>query len=845
MSAVSQSTRNDAMAGRSPDRPRHARFLELIAPIQPGEGRCFLLFFSYAFVLLVAYYLVRTLREPLLLVDGSPAVKTYASAAAALALLLLVPLYGGVFRRIDKNRMVRWVTGFFITTLGALHVATRAGFDVGFVYYVWVGIFGVGIVAQFWAHAADCFDATSGRRLFPAIMMGATLGGLVGPLLFRALHGALVPAQLMLVAMALLALTLPLADWTRRSVPARSRAAGIGVEPIVARPLGGFSLILRDRYLLLVATLVVLLNCVNTMGEYLLADVVVRHAEEQVALYPWLDKGDLIGEFYANFILTVNGVTVFAQVFLVGRVFRWVGIGGAVLVLPVIALVGYGLVAFLPLLVLLQAVKVLENGADYSVMNTARQALFLPLSVAGKYEGKIATDTFFWRFGDLFPAAIVFVGLNWLHLDARQFAVVNIVLCLAWIAVATQLAKREAAGSLAGALARLAERLVAVGRFALAPRRLELAARASGWLAAGVGVLVLGVAAPADAAGGGGDRGERGLFEEEQPLAAEITLDFKALCRDPQRATCADLPATLAYHDALGHEQRVAVALRTRGRYRTDTVQCDLPALFVFFTSDTRGTPFDGESMLPLTTHCERAAEYEQYVLKEYLAYRIYNLLTSKSLRVRLVRVTYRDANGRVEPFARYAFFTEHFASFARRQHVTVHTARPFDPLTADPLEIATLDLFEYAIGNTDWSVVYGHNVLLVEGEAGLVTPVPFDFDFSGLVNAEYASVSPQLAITSVRERVFRGVCRAETDWDAAFAHFASRRDDVLALATQIEGLEPKPQADVSDYLEGAFETFASAQRRDRRIVGACRPADGGAVKHESTTRLRASTLRR
>jgi hypothetical protein len=137
---------------------------------------------------------------------------------------------------------------------------------------------------------------------------------------------------------------------------------------------------------------------------------------------------------------------------------------------------------------------------------------------------------------------------------------------------------------------------------------------------------------------------------------------------------------------------------------------------------------------------------------------------------------------------------------------------------------MATLDLFQYAIGNTDWSVVHGHNVLLVESEAGLVTPVPYDFDFSGLVDAAYATVSPQLSITHVRQRVFRGVCRAETDWSAAFAHFAAQRGAVLALATELEGLEAKHKVDAITYLEGAFTTFASPEQRDRRIVGACRP---------------------
>jgi hypothetical protein len=204
------------------------------------------------------------------------------------------------------------------------------------------------------------------------------------------------------------------------------------------------------------------------------------------------------------------------------------------------------------------------------------------------------------------------------------------------------------------------------------------------------------------------------------------------------------------------------------------------------------------------------------------LAYRIYNALTSRSLRVRLVRMTYRDIAGRSEPLERYAFFTEHFESFARRHGATVRSKKPFDPRSADAMEITTLDLFEYAIGNTDWSVVHGHNVLLVEN-AGLVTPVPFDFDFSGLVDAEYASVSPELSIRTVRQRVFRGLCNPGTDWDSAFAHFAARRADVLRLVDEVPGLQPRQGVRAVEYLEDAFATFASPARRQPLVIDACR----------------------
>src|SRR5262245_12686618 len=179
-------------------------------------------------------------------------------------------------------------------------------------------------------------------------------------------------------------------------------------------------------------------------------------------------------------------------------------------------------------------------------------------------------------------------------------------------------------------------------------------------------------AAPAQAAP------TQGLFDSDEPLDVALYADLQALCRDPDK-DCADLPATLVYSDD-GADKSVQVALHTRGRFRS-TGGCDLPALFVYFGADTIGTLFAGEKMLPLTTHCRKTAQFEQYVVKEYLAYRIYNVLTDKSLRVRLARVTYHDASSRAAPLVRYAFFTEHFDSLAHRNAAVVFKPEKFDLL--------------------------------------------------------------------------------------------------------------------------------------------------------------------
>jgi AAA family ATP:ADP antiporter len=293
------------------------------------------------------------------------------------------------------------------------------------------------ITAQFWGFAANSYNIKSGQRLFPLIMVGATLGGLLAPWLAGAGYPTFGPWPLMLIAAGLLAATVPFVGWSRQAVPPGSRSLpGQPGERADGGALGGFSLVLTDRYLFLLALMILLLNWVNTTGEYILAELVVRQAE----LQDGVGKADFIAAFYGRFFFTVNLLTLLVQVFLVARIIHRIGVGGAVLVLPLISLAGYGLVAFLPVFTVIRVVKFLENSTNYSLMNTARHALFLPLTRAEKYEGKTAIETFFWRFGDLLQAGAIYAGLHWLQFDIARFALLNAALSLAWLLVAWHLA---------------------------------------------------------------------------------------------------------------------------------------------------------------------------------------------------------------------------------------------------------------------------------------------------------------------------------------------------------------------------------------------------------------------
>ncbi len=421
-------------------RSRFERFLELFTMVRAGEGRSVAWFFSFAFLILVAYYVLKTLREPLLLVDDSAEMKSYAYATIAALLIFIIPVYGWVFRRTRRSQLTRIVTAFFIINLGVFYGLGMAGYDVGFWYFVWVGIVGLMLPAQFWAYAADTYNIKSGQRLFPVIMAGATFGGLLGPLIAGALYERLGPWNLMLIVGAMLAATIPLVTVCRSAVPDASRALSRKKkhEPHF---MGGLALVVRDHYLLLLAVLILLLNWVNTTGEYILAEFVVNYADQRIALDPGLSKGELIASFYSRFYFLVNACTVVLQVLLVARIFSWVGVRGALLVLPVLAMIGYGMIAFVPVFSLIQVAKIMENSADYSIMNTARHALYLPLPDDHKYEGKTAIETFFWRLGDLVQAGVVFVGLNYLGFGIEDFALLNLALGAVWLMVAIRLGR--------------------------------------------------------------------------------------------------------------------------------------------------------------------------------------------------------------------------------------------------------------------------------------------------------------------------------------------------------------------------------------------------------------------
>lgn len=334
---------------------------------------------------------------------------------------------------------------------------------------------------------------------------------------------------------------------------------------------------------------------------------------------------------------------------------------------------------------------------------------------------------------------------------------------------------------------------------------------------ASLALVLLAIAAPSSA--------QTGLFDADEPLPIRLSFAFDTLCRAGAEVGCPDSQGVLTYTGSDGADRTIPVWIRARGRWRNVADNCSMPPLSVFFGEGTEGTPFAGQTMLPLTTHCnERPAVQEQYVLKELLAYHIYNELTDRSMRVRLAHVAYEDTGRRPRVFERYAFFTEHFDSLAARNGAEFWPTENFDIGMADAAQLATLELFEFMIGNTDWSMLRGHNVAHLRAADKSVIAVPYDFDFSGIVNASYAMPAPSLRIRRVTQRVYRGFCHPGLDWDVLFQSFEAERGSIDALIERSPALEPAQLAEVQAYVASFYDIIGSAERRQREIVDRCRP---------------------
>lgn len=422
------------------------RLLSLFADVRSGEGFGAVLLAANIFLLLATYYLLKTVREQLVLTEGGAEVKAYASAAQAVLLLAVVPIYGWLSTKVARMRLITITTLFLASNLVVFSVAGTAGAREGVVFYIWLGIFNLFVVSQFWSFANDIYTEGQGRRLFPFIGVGSSLGAWLGAVaaVWLVERYDLTPYVIMLISAVLLvgclAITAVVNTRERKTPdPIGARAAD---EPLGEE--GAFALIRRTPYLYWIAFLIILLNVVNTTGEFVLGKLVVDEAAVRVGEAPELleARQQYIGVFYGSFYGWVNLLGLVLQLFVTSRVMRIIGVRGTLFILPIVALVNYAVIAVAPLLAVVRVTKVLENSTDYSIQNTVRQALFLPTSREAKYKAKNAIDTLGARLGDMLQAGVVRVGTS-LGASVAAFAWFNVGLTVVWLLVAGRIAREH------------------------------------------------------------------------------------------------------------------------------------------------------------------------------------------------------------------------------------------------------------------------------------------------------------------------------------------------------------------------------------------------------------------
>ncbi len=310
------------------------------------------------------------------------------------------------------------------------------------------------------------------------------------------------------------------------------------------------------------------------------------------------------------------------------------------------------------------------------------------------------------------------------------------------------------------------------------------------------------------------------LFSAHDPLIFELKADFGALKASRKRQGRQWLRGEII----VAGENPVPIRVAIRGNFRAEEIRCRVPMLWLRFEAeDTGDSVLSGVGDIPLTTQCTGSTRSENNVLQEYLAYRIYDQLSPHSLNSRLALVTYTDARDSKKIFDGPAFFVEHFDHFSSRIGAQIPEIKHFDPRTVPPGIMATHDLFQFLIANTDWSAVYQHNVLLVKLGNGDIVPVPFDFDWSGLVNARYATPREKLKIRFVRTRLYRGLCYDDATYAAAKAEFIKSRASINALVDELPGLGDRERISTQSYVDDYYEILGNQKTFERKIVRKCR----------------------
>jgi hypothetical protein len=320
------------------------------------------------------------------------------------------------------------------------------------------------------------------------------------------------------------------------------------------------------------------------------------------------------------------------------------------------------------------------------------------------------------------------------------------------------------------------------------------------------------------------------LFASQEPVEIVLEADWKAVQRDRNVTSKKLYPGTLAIVKDGTAGTPMPIELRTRGNVRRNPRLCSFAPLRLDLPKDkTKGTVFEGHGNIKVGVHCQGDRIYEQYMLKEFLVNRLHNLLTPRSLRVRLAKITYADKDPGKARYTKMGILYEDADDMAKRVEAReLPVPRQLFQYLDQP-SLLFMSIFQYMIGNVDYSILTLHNVIMLDDAKGARLPVPYDFDYSGLVNAHYAAPAKGLDIVSVRDRLYRGPCKTEAEVNEALKPFREKQAEMLALVASMGplGLDEGQQKSTEKYLNEFFELINKPDRAKKFFVTDCKPIAG------------------
>jgi hypothetical protein len=316
----------------------------------------------------------------------------------------------------------------------------------------------------------------------------------------------------------------------------------------------------------------------------------------------------------------------------------------------------------------------------------------------------------------------------------------------------------------------------------------------------------------------------RALFAAESPVELKLVGNYKVISKDRDTLSTTEYWGEVQMADGKGGELKLPVQLRTRGHYRLANKNCNfVPLRLDFKKGEVKGTVFDGQDKLKLVTHCNSNSMYDEYMIREYLAYKAHNLVTPHSFRARLARVTYVDSATGTPIETRNGIFMEHEDDVAKRMEGEIVEIRRALFEDVDATHINEVAVFEAFVGNTDWSLYALHNIRLVRRPGGEVLPVAYDLDFSGLVGTRYATPDPRLGIRNVKERLYRGPCRSLAELEPVLKPYREKEADLLKLYQETPGLDGKYRNDAQSFIKQWFSMLKNPREANWLFVENCK----------------------